>query len=116
MTKDAGSKRDRPVKMDVNMSSECQHENVVWKLCPNDRGWHCDDCSTDIGYSHDLDRRMLQEKVSSILFWLHEMSVIYVSNSTHADVITGRVMRGLLDRCAPLSQRAIVLEILTELY
>jgi len=75
----------------------CPSELVSWHLdACNEAGWHCADCGLKMpgeppGYRPDLDRSAIGAKVDSVVNWLHESELIYVSNSSEGESLTGKV-------------------------
>jgi hypothetical protein len=72
----------------------CEHKTVHWHLdgC-NEAGWKCQDCNTNLGFSPKHDRDDTDNKIETILFWLHEHDFLYVSNATDGDSMVARVMK-----------------------
>lgn len=79
----------------------CEHPWLRWDLDPtNEAGWVCRDCEhkpgEPPGFSPEADRQHTDEKVSAILFWLHNHELVYVSNGSEGHHIVARVAK----RCA----------------
>lgn len=85
----------------------CKHSGLFWYAAPaNEQGWKCPDCGwrpgEPPGFSPQHDRDLVDVKVGCILMLLHESEIIYVSNGSSGDSITGLVVqrcrrRGIYD-------------------
>jgi hypothetical protein len=64
-----------------------------WSLDTNERGWRCSRCGVVLGYRPDLDRQHISTKIGDVLMLLHEGNFVYVSNSSHGEVVTASVAR-----------------------
>lgn len=76
----------------------CPHAGLYWYAAPaNERGWKCVDCGWQpgepSGFSPKHDRDLIGIKVGCILNDLHEAQIIYVSNGSAGDSITGLVVQ-----------------------
>lgn len=75
----------------------CPKPYPIWQLAPcNEDGWTCGGCANKLpgeppGFSPQLDRSNIEDKVGAILMELHENKLIYVSNSSEGDSIAGTV-------------------------
>jgi hypothetical protein len=75
----------------------CAHDGLYWYAAPADeRGWKCVDCGwqpgEEPGFSPQHDRAHISTKVGCILMTLHEAEIIYVSNGSCGEAITGDVV------------------------
>jgi len=75
---------------------ECKLPDAYYYLAVNEGGWKCVCCSNPVagdppGYSPKLDREEIWRKVSGILNDLHMLNVVYISNGTMGDMLTGTV-------------------------
>ncbi len=69
----------------------CAHAAVFWYAATNEDGWACGNCDCKLGFRPDLDRRDTVVKVNSILHDLHDHTLVYVSNSTHGEIVAAAV-------------------------
>lgn len=78
-------------------ATNCKHENVAYYPATNEEGWKCLDCPEPLGepegYSPQLDRSHIYDKVNGLLLELHESKFIHVSNGTGGDVLTEAVVK-----------------------
>jgi hypothetical protein len=104
-----------------NLQFSCKHDHPVWRVDPkghaaaNETGWHCPACGVapgePPGYSPELDKRELQEKVASVLMALHNAGIVYVSNGSAGDGIAHAVA-GALTRTGDFDQYTIARSVL----
>lgn len=88
---------------------ECAHEpgETFWYLqATQETGWRCT-CGHEWGYRPDLDRDLVSVKVDGILHDLHDMDVLYMSNSDHGHHVARDVARRC-EREGRYDQRSIV--------
>lgn len=70
----------------------CAHETPQWHLADcNEDGWKCAECGHAFGFRPDFDREHTDEKVETILFWLVEHDLLYVSNASEASGVVAQV-------------------------
>ena len=83
---------NKPVR---EITYSCRHDYFVWDLSVNEEGWRCPGCDhkpgEPPGYSPQLDREAVHEKVEGILFYLHDADFVHVSNGSEGDEIAGQV-------------------------
>ena len=72
-------------------NERCAHATVFWYAATNEDGWRCADCDQKLGFRPDLDRRETAVKVDNILHDLHDHTLVYVSNSTHGEIVAAGV-------------------------
>ena len=72
----------------------CKHETPQWHLADcNEDGWKCAECAHAFGFRPDFDREHTRDKVDTVLFWLVEHDLLYVSNASEADGVVAEVAR-----------------------
>jgi len=74
-----------------HINAPCAHTMVFWYPATNEDGWACGDCGEKLGFRPDLDRRDTVVKVNNILHDLHDHTLVYVSNSTHGEIVAAGV-------------------------
>lgn len=75
--------------------ANCKHETPQWHLADcNEDGWKCAECGHAFGFRPDFDREHTRDKVDTILFWLVEHDLLYVSNASEADGVVAQVANG----------------------
>ncbi len=88
-------------------NERCAHATVFWYPAVNEDGWRCADCGEKLGFRPDLDRRDTVVKVDNILHDLHDHTLVYVSNSTHGEIVAAGVA-GMCEESGCYDQRTII--------
>lgn len=100
-----------------NRNDPCTHE-WVWKPSINEDGWHCFFCSVKpgepAGYSPQIDRDLLEEKIEQIISTLHDSQLLYISNNDYAIYLINAV-KNLCQENKKFDQYSIVEYIFREL-
>jgi hypothetical protein len=71
----------------------CEHPSDECSYWPSrtDAGWRCDTCEAELGLRPDLDRQLIEVKVSGLLHSLSDGNLIFVPDATEGEFITHNV-------------------------
>lgn len=63
----------------------------LYRPAVNEDGWECGHCGAHLGYRPDLDKALIENKVTGLLMDLCDAKFLHVSNGSEAEGVIGQV-------------------------
>ena len=75
------------------MTTDIPHplDECYYEPSRTDAGWMCGECEAKLGLCADLDRQLIDVKVSCLLHELHDGNFIFVPDATEGEMIIDNV-------------------------
>lgn len=74
---------------------QCGGTTFFWHVSSNEEGWRCVDCAYQPGeppgFSPQMDREHIHDKVDQLLQYIHDYGLLWVSNSSEGEYLVADV-------------------------